>query len=516
MITVTGKLVKVDGTAYENEVIFILVDTKGVATTATVGGNVVAQKQSVTPDVSGNFSIDLYANDTIGKATQYKVYIRNSVPFFIYVTSLTSPVSIFELNSAIVESVIPPYTAGDIGKVLTVTSEDTHEFVFGAGTGDMSKVVYDTNNSGVVDNAELVNGLTVETAVPIGAVFTDTIYDDTTIQSEVDLNTAKRSYPLVDENKLATIATNADVTADNETSHADVVVAPLGVLPVLDGSNLTNLPSVGGITAHGDLTGIGTLTHDQLETAIGLNTAKISFDSTSSTRLANTSGTNTGDQDLSGLQPLSTDLTNIDALVGNLGFLKKTALNTWVLDTNTYLTSETSHPSDSLDSTDITNIGNLSGVNTGDQDLSGYSVTTHNHDLVYEPIDSTILKDADIGSTVQAYDADTAKTDVGQAYTKMQRSTITTDNDGIFDLTNGTNDFKCTPTATIAITFTNILSGAKGDIILVNTTPQVITLAAGTKAPSGTATALSTAGTYRIAYLSDGTNTYIDYSEAMV
>ena len=339
---------------------------------------------------------------------------------------------------------------------------------------------------------------------------------DTAIQSEVDLNTAKRSYPLVDENKLATIATNADVTADNETSHADVVVAPLGVLPVLDGSNLTNLPSVGGITAHGDLTGIGTLTHDQLETAIGLNTAKISFDSTSSSRLANTSGTNTGDQDLSGLQPLSTDLTNIDALVGNLGFLKKTALNTWVLDTNTYLTSETSHPSDSLDSTDITNIGNLSGVNTGDQDLSGYSVTTHNHDLVYEPIDSTILKDADIGSTVQAYDADTAKTDVGQAYTKMQRSTITTDNDGIFDLTNGTNDFKCTPTATIAITFTNILSGAKGDIILVNTTPQVITLAAGTKAPSGTATALSTAGTYRIAYLSDGTNTYIDYSEAMV
>ena len=37
------------------------------------------------------------------------------------------------------------------------------------------------------------------------------------------------------------------------------------------------------------------------DTAIGLNTAKVSFDSTSSARLADTSGSNTGDQDLSGL-----------------------------------------------------------------------------------------------------------------------------------------------------------------------------------------------------------------------
>ena len=34
---------------------------------------------------------------------------------------------------------------------------------------------YDTNNDGVVDNSELVNNLTVETAVPVSALFTDTI-----------------------------------------------------------------------------------------------------------------------------------------------------------------------------------------------------------------------------------------------------------------------------------------------------------------------------------------------------
>lgn len=47
-----------------------------------------------------------------------------------------------------------------------------------------------------------------------------------------------------------------------------------------------------------------------------------------------------------------------------------------------------------------TKLSNLSGINTGDQDLSGYSLTSHNHTGVYEPADATILKDADIGVTV--------------------------------------------------------------------------------------------------------------------
>ena len=66
----------------------------------------------------------------------------------------------------------------------------------GGGSGDMEKATYDTNENGIVDNAALVNNLSVETAVPAGAVFTDndTVYDDTTIQAEVNLNTAKVTY----------------------------------------------------------------------------------------------------------------------------------------------------------------------------------------------------------------------------------------------------------------------------------------------------------------------------------
>ena len=49
---------------------------------------------------------------------------------------------------------------------------------------------------------------------------------------------------------------------------------------------------------------------------------------------------------------------------------------------------------------------------------------------------------ADLGVTLQQYDADTAKTDTAQTFTASQRGTITTDNDLSFDQ-NATNNFNC-------------------------------------------------------------------------
>ena len=91
-------------------------------------------------------------------------------------------------NNLVDDDAVSPVTA--INKLITQADV--------TGGGDMSKSTYDSDNSGTVDDSELVNGLTVETAVPAGAVFTDTVYNDTDIQNEVDLNTAKVSniaYP---------------------------------------------------------------------------------------------------------------------------------------------------------------------------------------------------------------------------------------------------------------------------------------------------------------------------------
>ena len=82
------------------------------------------------------------------------------------------------------DGISPTVTMTKQGKVttLTITDKDGEHTTEirdgndGSGTGDMLKATYDTNDNGVVDNAEKVNNHTVETDVPANAVFTDTTY----------------------------------------------------------------------------------------------------------------------------------------------------------------------------------------------------------------------------------------------------------------------------------------------------------------------------------------------------
>jgi len=124
-----------------------------------------------------------------------------------------------------------------------------------------------------------------------------------------------------------------------------------------------------------------------------------------------------------------------------------------------------------------------------------------------------LLKESALGGTVQAYDADTAKTDTAQTYTASQRGTVTTDNDLSFDL-NTTNNFSCTPTSGGTLTFTNHTSGQSGFIFLDNSAGVAITAAATTKINATDLTAISTAGVYILTYFDNGTNTYIMVSRS--
>jgi len=137
-------------------------------------------------------------------------------------------------------------------------------------------------------------------------------------------------------------------------------------------------------------------------------------------------------------------------------------------------------------------------------------------------IDATKIADGSVTSTEFQYintlssNAQTqldAKPDLSddQTWTGSQRGTLVTDNDGSFDQ-NGGNNFFCTPSGNVTLTFTNHTSGQSGYILFDNAGGHTISLHANTKGDANLASTLSTAGTYLVSYLDNGTNAYLTTS----
>ena len=130
-----------------------------------------------------------------------------------------------------------------------------------------------------------------------------------------------------------------------------------------------------------------------------------------------------------------------------------------------------------------------------------------------ETADATIVKDADIGSTVQAYDADTAKTDTAQEWTSQQNfnaTTLTFDATQDWDLT--TNQV-CKLTLTANTTFdapTNQVDGSVYVITIIQDGTGSRTAGWNTvfKWAGGTAPTLTTTASAKdvFTFVSDGTN----------
>ena len=195
-----------------------------------------------------------------------------------------------------------------------------------------------------------------------------------TLSNQTDLNNALNAKQAAD-NDLTAIAALAGTSGFLKKTATDTWT--------LDTS--TYLTANQTITLSGDASGSGT-------TAITVTVADDSHAHTSSTISAlDASDTTTGTFDIARIptgstgttvslgnhthsyQPVDADLTAIAALAGTSGLLKKTAADTWTLDTNTYLTANQS----------ITVSGDASGSGTTSIALtlanSGVAAGTYNN-----------------------------------------------------------------------------------------------------------------------------------------
>jgi len=136
------------------------------------------------------------------------------------------------------------------------------------------------------------------------------------------------------------------------------------------------------------------------------------------------------------------------------------------------------------------------------------SITTSTKTVTVDNLTENGLTSSSIGSTVQAFDADTAKTDAAQTYTAAQRGEITTLTDGAnisVDLA-ASNNFTVTLAGNRTLDNpTNIVAGQSGSIFIVQDGTGSRTLAYGSyyDFAGGTAPTLSTtaAAVDRIDYL---------------
>ena len=103
-----------------------------------------------------------------------------------------------------------------------------------------------------------------------------------------------------------------------------------------------------------------------------------------------------------------------------------------------------------------------------------------------------------------------ATTANGVSVTGNAVGTMTTDNDGSFDM-SASNNFKCTPSGGFTLTFTNIVAQS-GNILLINSGGHTVAAHANTKVDANILATISAAGTYLLAYFSDGTNAYMTNS----
>jgi hypothetical protein len=165
-----------------------------------------------------------------------------------------------------------------------------------------------------------------DTTGDVGFVAKSSIQTD--ISGKVDKEAGKglstNDYTTAEKTKLSGIASGAEVNINADWN------ALSGDAQIL---NKPTIPSISGLA-----------TETYVNSAVSTKENTITAGTTSQYWRGDKTWQTLPTYTLSGLggQPLNSDLTAIGGLTGTSGFLKKTAANTWTLDTNSYLTGITS------------------------------------------------------------------------------------------------------------------------------------------------------------------------------
>ena len=237
-----------------------------------------------------------------------------------------------------------------------------------SGGGDMLEAIYDSDGNNTVDDAELVNGLSVETAVPAGAVFTDTqlteaevdafVANNGYITTEVDGSTTNEIQDLQLATDILTITNNGSAT-------------PIDLSGYLDNTNLTEAEVDAFVADNGYLTSEvdGSTTNEIQDLQLATNTLTI---------------TNNGSAtpiDLSGyLDNTNLTETEVDAFVANNGYLtsETDGSTTNELISGGTLIGTTLRITDAGGNTDIDLVTLQDGTGTDDQTATEVGVTPAN------------------------------------------------------------------------------------------------------------------------------------------
>jgi hypothetical protein len=312
--------------------------------TTITGASVYTETQTITTNLNGLVSLEIGTGST---SDNFATIDWSAGPYFIKIETDPTGGSSYTITgtSQIMSVPFAMYAKTSGSSEANATNISQNTTTIEINTTEISAIETDqtTQNSAIALNTAKV-GITTAQA--------------TTISNTTGVNTGDQDISGIAANRTDISAIETDQTTQNSAIALNTAKVGITTAQATTISNTTGVNTgdqiISGIATN--TTDISAIETDQTtqNSAIALNTAKVGITTAQATTISNTTGVNTGDQDISGIATNTTDILAIetDQTTQNSAI----ALNTAKAGITT---------------AQATTISNTTGLNTGDQDISG-------------------------------------------------------------------------------------------------------------------------------------------------